>query len=423
MVKRNILITGLLLVAFLTSNAVGQKNFQGIGVAFGPTLFVGDSKLMDSSLGPKLGVYTVFRYSPKLSFRLQAGYSKIIAVSGTNKKVSTMLPVELVGMYSFSKMGSFLPFLHAGLGGAFYSVDGSPWNNHDGFFIAGGGFDYPLSDRLNLLVSADLRYTTSDNFNVPVGGLNDGYATVQVGLTYKFEKGKARFEREEQKPAGPIVVERPGAAAEKEPAKDDVYLQIVQLKSKIEALQDQLDQKDAQIEELKALLKIKDGKIELLQAQVTQLKKERAAQPPRTYAEATRPKMRTASGVKARYDAALQLFNSRQYKDAMQELMQLYNEYPNHFLASNFIYWIGECHFALKNYAAAIEAFENVLNQFKRSYKHDDALIMAGIAYLKLGNADKAAQKFQELLQKFPGSEYAGKARKLLKSIRRDVIS
>jgi outer membrane protein assembly factor BamD (BamD/ComL family) len=48
---------------------------------------------------------------------------------------------------------------------------------------------------------------------------------------------------------------------------------------------------------------------------------------------------------------------------------------------------------------------------------------MAGIAYLKLGNADKAAQKFQELLQKFPGSEYAGKARKLLKSIRRDVIS
>ena len=192
--------------------------------------------------------------------------------------------------------------------------------------------------------------------------------------------------------------------------------------------------KDAQIEELKTLVKIKSQKISLYEAQVAELQKQKNSGTQPNYHYATRatesPTARSISNqretrtysVKQRYQNALANFNAKKFHAAISKLTQLSNENPNHRLAGNFIYWIGESYFGLRNYASALEAFKNVA-KYKSSPKLDDSLLMSGLCYLKLGDGGKAKQKFQELLQKYPKSEYRGKARRYLQSLTRQIIS
>ena len=76
-------------------------------------------------------------------------------------------------------------------------------------------------------------------------------------------------------------------------------------------------------------------------------------------------------------------------------------------------YWIGECYNALGDYAKAIVAFNRVM-EYRSSYKFDDALIMTGVVSMKMGDNENAKQKFQELVNRYPDSEYAPKAMRYL---------
>ena len=49
-------------------------------------------------------------------------------------------------------------------------------------------------------------------------------------------------------------------------------------------------------------------------------------------------------------------------------------------LADNAQYWIGECDFALKDYASALEAFHKVF-QYSKTEKDDDAQFKLGLCY------------------------------------------
>ncbi|MCJ7813222.1 tetratricopeptide repeat protein, partial [bacterium] len=68
---------------------------------------------------------------------------------------------------------------------------------------------------------------------------------------------------------------------------------------------------------------------------------------------------------------------------------------------------------ALQEYADAINAFRSVM-QYQSSYKFDDALLMSGICYMKLGDNLTARDNFQQLVSRFPDSEYAPKAMRYL---------
>ena len=206
---------------------------------------------------------------------------------------------------------------------------------------------------------------------------------------------------------------------------------MIQLRSTVEELNNDLDKKNAQIEELKTLVKIKNQKISLYETQVAEAQNTtpQTTQRPREITEARRltdqyaanPTLQN-SNVKQRYDNAINNFNSRNYRAAIIEFTELSNEFPQNKLVGNFIYWIGESYFGMKNYSAAIEAFNNVIKH-KTSPKNDDALLMAGIGYVKLGDGTKAKQKFEELLSKFPESEYSGKAKSYLQTLQTQVIS
>ena len=67
-----------------------------------------------------------------------------------------------------------------------FSQNDSP-RYFDGIFIGGGGFSAQISDNFSFMISADLRYTTSDQFNNIFSGINDGYFNFQTGISYNLK--------------------------------------------------------------------------------------------------------------------------------------------------------------------------------------------------------------------------------------------
>ena len=60
-----------------------------------------------------------------------------------------------------------------------------------------------------------------------------------------------------------------------------------------------------------------------------------------------------------------------------------------------------------------MNAFQAVMN-YRRSYKFDDALLMSGLCYMRLGDPIMARENFQQLVSRYPESEYAPKAMRYL---------
>lgn len=118
-------------------------------------------------------------------------------------------------------------------------------------------------------------------------------------------------------------------------------------------------------------------------------------------------------GFKQHYESALQLFFGKNYQEAISRFENLMRSNPDHRLASNCQYWIGESYYAMRDYRRAINAFQEVMN-YRRSYKFDDALIMSGLSYMRLGDSIMAREHFQQLISRFPESEYTPKAMRYL---------
>lgn len=114
------------------------------------------------------------------------------------------------------------------------------------------------------------------------------------------------------------------------------------------------------------------------------------------------------------YDAALSSYRVADYQGAINGFQTLLRQYPQHVLASNAQYWIGDSYYQLRDYRSAIEAQRQLIAKYPDTAKVPDALLNIGSAELALGNAAAARQAWEELAAKYPNSESAEKARQRL---------
>lgn len=116
------------------------------------------------------------------------------------------------------------------------------------------------------------------------------------------------------------------------------------------------------------------------------------------------------------YQQALQIFNKRQYEEAAALFNDLLKHYPGGKYAANAYYWIGECYYAISDFASAISAFKKVLT-FKNSQKGDDAQNKIALSFLKMGQSVEAKTEFKKLVERYPASEFVPRAKQYLKEI------
>ncbi len=126
------------------------------------------------------------------------------------------------------------------------------------------------------------------------------------------------------------------------------------------------------------------------------------------------PRKPPASDVEAQlYKKAFDLYYGRDYAQAIIKFEELLQKFPTSTYADNAFYWIGECHFAIGNFAKAITAFRKVFT-FPETEKADDAQLKLGYCHLRLGERKQAAEEFQKVVSLYPDSEYTERAKEEL---------
>ncbi len=115
------------------------------------------------------------------------------------------------------------------------------------------------------------------------------------------------------------------------------------------------------------------------------------------------------------YDRALKQIREKQDFPAGRDLMETFlKRYPEHDLAVNASYWIGETLYAEKAYEKAILQFEDIIQKYGDHPKVASAMLKQALAFESTG--DKATGKLllQKVIERFPLSEEATKAKQML---------
>lgn len=121
--------------------------------------------------------------------------------------------------------------------------------------------------------------------------------------------------------------------------------------------------------------------------------------------------------AQAAYDTAFNDLRGGDYAKASREFRAFLEQNPNHSLAPNAFYWLGESYYVTMNYPLALEAFQKLLQLYPQSEKSPDALLKVGYTQYELKQVDAAKATLKSVSAKYPGSKAAGLAQERLRRI------
>jgi tol-pal system protein YbgF len=129
------------------------------------------------------------------------------------------------------------------------------------------------------------------------------------------------------------------------------------------------------------------------------------------------PVPETADGVFAEGEKRLA---AQQFADARRLFEAFVNRYPTDARAAKAQYDIGEAYLGEKRYANAIGAYTKVVDNFPKSDVVPDAMFKNGTAFYALHYCSDAKVYFQELLKRYPKTNWKQNATEELKKLQRD---
>jgi tol-pal system protein YbgF len=130
-----------------------------------------------------------------------------------------------------------------------------------------------------------------------------------------------------------------------------------------------------------------------------------------------KPQAPTKNNVQDQYDKAYATYTDQRYDEALSLFKNFIQQFPQHDLADNAQYWIGEIHYDMENYQGALLAFEEVTKKYADQNKAPDALLKIGYCYMALDDPNNAQLFFKRVIKNYPFSEAEAKAREKLKEI------
>lgn len=103
---------------------------------------------------------------------------------------------------------------------------------------------------------------------------------------------------------------------------------------------------------------------------------------------------------------------------AREQFTKFLEQNPKHELAANAHYWIGETHYSEKNYESAILSYQEVIKNFPGKEKVVSAMLKQAMAFNAIKDSKSAKYVLKKLIEGFPKSEEAKKAKIMLKEIK-----
>jgi tol-pal system protein YbgF len=118
------------------------------------------------------------------------------------------------------------------------------------------------------------------------------------------------------------------------------------------------------------------------------------------------------------YMKGLETFKSGDMPSAREQFTKFLEQNPQHDLAANAHYWIGETHYSEKNYESAILAYQEVIKNYPGKEKVAAAMLKQAMTFRDIKDVKSARYVLKKLTEGFPKSPEAKKGKELLKEIR-----
>ncbi len=103
---------------------------------------------------------------------------------------------------------------------------------------------------------------------------------------------------------------------------------------------------------------------------------------------------------------------------AREQFTKFLDQNPKHELAANAHYWIGETYYSEKNYESAILSYQDVIKNYPGKEKVVAAMLKQAMAFNEIKDSKSAKYVLKKLIEVFPKSEEAKKAKVMLKEIK-----
>lgn len=116
------------------------------------------------------------------------------------------------------------------------------------------------------------------------------------------------------------------------------------------------------------------------------------------------------------YQKARGLLLSNDIDNAADLFSTFAKAHPDHSLADNALYWLGECHYTKGRYDQSILVFKDLVAKYPKAEKVPDALLKTGYAYLSQDDVNRASHFLKKVIKKYPFSPAAEKAQEKLRT-------
>lgn len=108
-----------------------------------------------------------------------------------------------------------------------------------------------------------------------------------------------------------------------------------------------------------------------------------------------------AGDAAAQYDHAFGLLRQANWTEAESALRAFLERHPEHGLAGNAKYWLGETHYVRGDYVTAARVFAEAFQQYPNSGKAPDNLLKLGMSLAALDRREDACGTFSELERRY----------------------
>ena len=237
---------------------------------------------------------------------------------------------------------------------------------------------------------------------------------------YSVEKNLGGIRNESKEGIGTIEKNLKSDVAEVRKLSADIQATIDSTKTEMQALNGKLDDINISLkkptEELARYREDADKRIVALEDRIIKFQATLDELTKKT-AELAQPKEVVAT-PDSTYMKGLDTFKAGDMPAAREIFTKFLEQYPQHDLAVNAHYWIGETHYSEKSYEPAILAFQDVIKNFPTKDKVPAAMLKQGMAFNAINDTKSAKYVLKKLGEGFPKSDEAIKAKELLKEIK-----
>ncbi|HEX6435915.1 MAG TPA: tol-pal system protein YbgF [Candidatus Binatia bacterium] len=177
---------------------------------------------------------------------------------------------------------------------------------------------------------------------------------------------------------------------------------------------------EARVAKLTEAFKEQDGQLKAREEELRELQKNTRQQQPvagDTSAEKSGISAAENETVRSDYEVAWRALEKKDYRLAITRFKEFLQKHPKSKLANQAQYWIGESHYALREFDQAILEFDAVRSRYPQADKVPAALLKQGFAFAELGEKVNARLILQEVVEKYAQSPEAVQAKQKLRSL------